>query len=229
MALILIVDDDRQLREMVEMLLTDEGHEVKTADSVFHARGVLAKIRPDLLVLDRSLPDADGLKILEEVRAERGYDAIPVLFLTGNDRPKQRAQALDHGADDYMGKPFSHDEFLARVRALLRRAQPAAERATALKSGELVLDRERHEVLLKGKHVPLPRREFELLAAFLESPGRVLERRFLLERVWGSGAELTMNSKTVDVAMGRLRSALGSWGKKLETVQNYGYRLNAGG
>ena len=229
MPLIMLVDDDAKLCGMIEMLLTSEGYEVKTAASVFQARGLLAKPpRPDLLILDRSLPDGDGMEILDEVRRRNG-EGVPVLFLTANAAPKQKARGLDSGADDYMAKPFAVVELRARVRALLRRGQvPATPPPSWLRAGILAMDLVSHRVVLDGKLVELPKREFELLAAFLQSPGRVLERRFLLERVWGGGAELRMNSKSVDVAVGRLRSALGSWGKNLEAVQNYGYRLNTG-
>jgi DNA-binding response OmpR family regulator len=150
-----------------------------------------------------------------------------VLFLTGEVASKSKAQGLDTGADDYVAKPFSGEELLARVRALLRRVRRTEEPSTWLRARDLVMDLGSHTVRMRDQAIKLSPREYELLVMFMRNPGRVLQRRFLLESVWGAGAELKMSSKTVDVTVGRLRAALGDWGKYLETVEAYGYRLNA--
>ncbi|MBI3550219.1 MAG: response regulator transcription factor [Elusimicrobia bacterium] len=224
---ILVVDDDENVRALVTDLLSNAGYKVKSVTNAFQARGALLKIHPELIVLDRVLPDAEGTEFVKEIRAQEGFQAVPVLFLTARGNPSDKAEGLRSGGDDYLAKPFSGVELIARVEALLRRVTRPPEPTHVLKAKGIIVDIDRHVVEVNGKTVKLSPKEFELLTVFLEKRGRVLSRRFLLERVWGMGMDLRMNVKTVDVAVGRLRTALGKWGERIVAVQAYGYRLDA--
>lgn len=223
---VLVVDDDATVLSLVSDLLSGSGYKVKTVGSAFQARGALAKMHPDLVILDRGLPDAEGVDFVQEIRAQPGLGSLPVLFLTARSSPKDKVEGLRLGGDDYLAKPFSGEELVARVEALLRRVSRPPEPAHVLKAKGILVDLDGHSVEVSGRPVRLSPKEFELLTVFLEKPGRVLNRRFLLERVWGIGSELRMNVKTVDVAIGRLRTALGKWGNRIVAVQAYGYRLD---
>lgn len=224
---VLVIDDDSLVRSLVDDLLTDSGYAVKTVASAFQARGALVRWSPDLVILDRGLPDVEGVEFIKEIRADKASRPLPVLFLTARDNPAEKSEGLRAGGDDYLAKPFDSGELLARVEALLRRARPPEEGSSAVLRGRgLVVDLEKHQALVNGKPIHLPPKEFELLSVFLEKRGRVLSRRFLLERVWGVGMDLSMNTKTVDVAVGRLRTALGKLGERIVAVQSYGYRLD---
>ena len=226
-AIILVIDDDPVVLSLLGDLLTAANYKVKNVSSAFQARGALLRLRPDLVILDRALPDAEGVEFIKEIRAQAGLEALPVLFLTARGTPADKAEGLRSGGDDYLAKPFSAEELLARVQALLRRLARPPEPAHILRAKGILLDLDRHVVEVAGKPVQLSPKEFELLTVFLEKRGRVLSRRFLLERVWGAGMGLRMNVKTVDVMIGRLRSALGFWGDCIVAVQAYGYRLDA--
>lgn len=226
--LILVVDDDEEVRSLVDDLLTENGYQVKTTASAFQARGAILKFHPDLIVLDRGLPDAEGVHLMKEIHAEPGFERVPVLFLTAHSSAAEKTEGLRSGADDYLTKPFNHGEFLARVEALLRRVQRPPEPPHVLRGKGILVDLDRRIVEVHRKQVDLSPKEFELLVALMEKNGRVLSRRYLLERVWGEGMELSMNSKTVDVAVGRLREALGhSIGERIVAVQAMGYRFDA--
>ncbi len=223
---VLVVDDDPLVRSLVDDLLSNAGYSVKAVNSAFQARGALAKWSPDLVILDRGLPDVEGTEFIKEIRSTKESAPLPVLFLTARDTAAEKTEGLNAGGDDYLAKPFDSGELLARVQALLRRAKPAEGAATTLRARGITLDLDKHEAVVLGKPVHLPPKEFELLSVFVEKRGRVLSRRFLLERVWGVGMDLSMNTKTVDVAVGRLRSALGKTGDRIIAVQSYGYRLD---
>ncbi|MBI4377108.1 MAG: response regulator transcription factor [Elusimicrobia bacterium] len=223
---ILVVDDDPAHLALVEEILTGAGYQVKTVKSVFQAKGALSKFPPELMILDRGLGELEGLDLLKEIRSDERFQSLPVLLLTARNKVPDKVMGLSTGGDDYMGKPFSEEELLARVAALLRRTKAPPSVPKVLSVQGLVMDLDRHLVKLKGKELDLPPKEFELLAAFLERPGHVLSRRHLLQRVWGD-TEVALNPKTVDVTVARLRATLGDWGKRLVAVKAYGYQLEA--
>ncbi len=220
MARILLVEDDPQVGELVQRYLEKEGLEVDWART---GRGALDRFHenpPDLILLDRGLPDVEGLELLE---AFRGMDPlVPVLVLTGRADEDSRVEGLLEGADDYLGKPFSLKELLARIRALLRRSGRGGERAF----GPLVLLMERQEAYLYGKPLALSPKERALLFTLAQAPGRFFSREELLERVWGLDFEGT--PRIVDTYIRLLRKKLGDDPRKplfIETQPGLGYRL----
>ncbi|MFA6003285.1 MAG: response regulator transcription factor [Elusimicrobiota bacterium] len=223
---ILAVDDDQSVRDLLQELLGQKGYTVKTVASAFQARGALSQRIPDLLIMDRGLPDVEGVDFVKEIRLRAGCENLPVLMLTARGALRDKVHGLTSGADDYLTKPFAAQELAARVEVLLKRSRRPVVQAQTLQAHGLTVDLAKHEVLVDRRKIELSPKEFELLAAFMEKSGHVLSRRFLMERVWGVGPDLDMNTRTVDVTVSRLRTALGAWGGKyINSVQNYGYRL----
>ena len=222
---VLVVEDDPDIVELVSLYLSKEGFAV---DSVGDGRQGLQRVRDgryDLLILDLQLPGADGLTICAEVRGARATRDIPVVMLTARGDEADRIVGLEMGADDYVTKPFSPKELVARVRALFRRLDRAdVDADTApLRLGPLEVDIARHVVKWSGDAVHLTAKEFALLVALIEARGRVLSRQQLLEEVWGySYAEGT---RTVDVHVRRLREKIPGLAPSLLTVKSLGYRI----
>ncbi|MFC4638437.1 response regulator transcription factor [Deinococcus hohokamensis] len=215
---VLIVDDDPAILEILRAYLEPAGHEVRTATDGFQARDWLAWA--DVAVLDWMLPGVSGVALAQEARAA-GLD-LPLLLLTARGEEEDRLRGLDSGADDYLVKPFSPREVVARVRALLRRAGVQGE----LRVGGLHLDLRRRQVTLDGEALDLSRLEFELLGALAQHPGLVWSRTRLLERLWGPGYPGT--ERVVDVHITALRRKLGDDAERprlIETVRGVGYRL----
>jgi two-component system, OmpR family, alkaline phosphatase synthesis response regulator PhoP len=221
---VLVVEDDRDIAELVERYLTRAGHTVTVVDA---GDAALASVRarvPDLLLLDLMLPVIDGLEVCRTVRRAPATAAIPIIMLTARSDEGDRIAGLETGADDYVTKPFSPNELVARVGALLRRAQRWAESGErSLGHGALVLDRERHRVTDGGEEVRLTAKEFLLLEYLLQHRGRVLSRDLLLTDVWGY--RYTGGTRTVDVHVRRLREKIPVLADAIETVKQFGYRL----
>src|SRR6202163_3053245 len=223
MTRIMVVEDDRDIGELVCRYLEKASF---TADLVSSGRDAVAALEagaPDLLILDLMLPHVDGLEICRLVRATHKTAAIPIIMLTARAEESERIVGLEIGADDYIAKPFSPNELVARVRALLRRAHRQPARAASVTYGPLVVDSERHTVSLKGKSVTLTAKEFLLLEYLLKHKGRVLSRDVLLTDVWGY--KYTGGTRTVDVHVRRLREKLPMLGDALVTVKQFGYKL----
>lgn len=213
-ATVLLVEDDEGVRELVAYHLSRAGFRVVQAEDGERAWEHLEGA--DAVVLDWMLPGEPGLAWLARLRRARGQE-LPVLMLTARAREVDRVEGLEGGADDYLVKPFSAAELVARVRALLRRAPPGRR----LELGPLTIDAERARVTLGGRELELTRREYELLAFFAANPGRVFGRTELLDRVWGEA--FVGSERTVDQHVAQLRAHLGAgW---IETVRGRGYRL----
>jgi DNA-binding response OmpR family regulator len=172
------------------------------------------------------LPEIDGLEVCRRLRRDPHTAAVPIVMLTAKSEEIDRVLGLELGADDYIVKPFSPKEVVARVRAVLRRARAPHDGATIV-SGRLTIDAGRHAVLVAGSPVELTRKEFDLLRALAEARGRVLSREFLLDRVWCYTAAGEIESRTVDVHVRRLRVKLGDEGQRIVTVKGVGYRLES--
>ncbi|MCJ2008784.1 phosphate regulon transcriptional regulator PhoB [Methylobacterium sp. E-041] len=222
---ILIVEDEEALTTLLRYNLEAEGFEVDSA-----ARGDEAELRlqeqvPDLILLDWMLPGLSGIELCRRVRARRETVSLPVIMLTARGEEGDRIRGLGTGADDYIVKPFSVPELLARVRALLRRAKPSHV-ANLLEAGDIELDRDSHRLRRAGGEIHLGPTEFKLLEFLMQSPGRVYSREQLLDGVWGH--DVYIDERTVDVHVGRLRKALNRAGETdpIRTVRGSGYAFD---
>ena len=227
---VLVVEDEPDIRDLIVLHLAREGFRCRTAsngvDALREARAAL----PDLVVLDLMLPGLGGLEVCRRLRAEPGTASLPIIMLTAKVDEVDRVVGLEMGADDYVVKPFSPKELVARVRAVLRRAQsPVSAGAPVLRIGALTLDAGRHVATAAERPLALTPKEFDLLQALMESAGRVLSREQLLARVWGYAHAEEIESRTVDVHVRRLRAKLGDEGRCIATVTGVGYRLETDG
>ena len=221
-ARVLIVEDEAPLAELLRYNLEAEGFSVSHAESGEEAEILVAEERPDLVLLDWMLPQVSGIELCRRLRARPETRAIPIVMLTARGEEGDRIRGLSTGADDYVVKPFSLPELMARVKAILRRASPD-RMSEQLMSGDIALDRAAHRVTRSLREVRLGPTEFRLLEFLMESPGRVLSRTQLLDGVWGRDA--FVDERTVDVHIGRLRKALirGKERDPVRTVRGAGY------
>ncbi len=219
---ILVVDDDRAVREALRRTLSLAGYDVESAEDGEQALEQMAQSMPDAVVLDVGLPGIDGLQVCE--RARRGGSRVPILMLTARDAVTDRIDGLDAGADDYMVKPFDIGELKARLRALLRRANPDAD-VGALSFAELRLDQERHGAQVGENFVELTRTEYQLLELLMLNPRRVLSHSLIYDRVWGY--DFGPASNALRVYVGYLRRKLDAAGARdlIHTVRGVGYAL----
>ncbi|HXH84435.1 MAG TPA: response regulator [Candidatus Tectomicrobia bacterium] len=222
---VLVVDDESDIRALVVHHLARDGFRCRTASSGPEALAEVRQRRPDLLLLDLMLPGLDGLEVCRRLRANPATAALPIIMLTAKAEEVDRVVGLELGADDYLVKPFSPKELVARVRAVLRRTHGRPPDEAPLRAGGIVLDVPRHRVEVRGERVLLAPREFALLQTLLEAPGRVFSREQLLERAWGLARADELESRTVDVHVRRLRAKLGDEGRRIATVKGVGYQL----
>jgi DNA-binding response OmpR family regulator len=220
---ILIVEDDPDIADLVAHYLDKAGFATDRIASGRDALAAIAAKPPDLVILDLMLPQVDGLEVCRTVRSDRKTAGIPIIMLTARGDESERIVGLELGADDYLAKPFSPNELVARVRALLRRAQRGASQSRTLVYGPIVVDTERHVVSFAGRDVTLTAKEFLLLEYLLQHRGRVLSRDVLLTDVWGY--RYTGGTRTVDVHVRRLREKLPMLVDALVTVKQFGYKL----
>jgi two-component system phosphate regulon response regulator PhoB len=223
---ILIVEDEQPIREMIAFGLKRAGFEVREAGDSRSARATLADRRPDLVIIDWMLPDTSGLELTRAIKRERETRDLPIIMLTARATEADKVAGLDGGADDYLTKPFSPRELLARVNALLRRAE-GAEPGESVQLGQLALDRAGHRVSATGRSVALGPTEYRLLEFFMLHPDRVYSREQLLDRVWGGN--VYVEERTIDVHIRRLRKALEEHDCDgyIQTVRGAGYRCSA--
>jgi phosphate regulon transcriptional regulator PhoB len=221
---VLVVEDEPDIRNLVVHHLTRDGFRCRTAASGPEALARIRATAPDLVVLDLMLPELNGLEVCRRLRADPTTAAVPIIMLTAKTDEVDRIVGLEMGADDYVAKPFSPKELVARVRAVLRRARPG-EPVRPLTVGVVSLDVARHLVTVEGRPVELTPKEFDLLHALLEAAGRVLSREHLLNRVWGYARADEIESRTVDVHIRRLRAKLGAEERRIATIKGVGYRF----
>ena len=221
----LIIEDEPDIRDLLAFHLEREGYAVTKSSGGAEGLRLARAAPPDLILLDLMLPGMDGLEVCRRLRSNPATRAVPLVMLTARGDELDRVLGLELGADDYVVKPFSPREVLARVRAVLRRSRPAAAGTSAVAVGPLRIDAAAHTVSVDGAPVALTRREFDLLRALVEAGGRVLSREHLLEHVWGYTAAGEIESRTVDVHVRRLRQKLGPAGGLIGTVTGVGYRL----
>ena len=221
---VLIAEDEPDIRDLLAFHLEREGFEVALAATGDEALRQVSASVPDLLLLDLMLPLVNGLDVCRRLRADPRTASLPIVMLTARGEELDRVLGLELGADDYIVKPFSPKEVVARVRAVLRRSR-LPDGARRISTGRLTIDSDRHTVEVAGASVELTPKEFDLLRALAEARGRVLSREFLLDRVWGYAAAGEIESRTVDVHVRRLRVKLGDEGQRITTVKGVGYRL----
>lgn len=224
---VLVVDDDRAVRDSLARSLTYSGYEVTTAANGVEALERLSGWRPDAVVMDVMMPRMDGLEVTRRLRTS-GND-VPMLLLTARDSVTDRVDGLDAGGDDYLVKPFALDELLARLRALVRRStgpeSGGAPEGAPMEFSGLQLDPQTREVTRNGREINLTRTEFALLEAFMQNPRKVLDRSWLLNRVWGFSFPTTANSLEVYMGYLRRKTEAGHETRLLHTVRGIGYVL----
>ena len=222
---LLLVEDDPALAELLEYRFQSEGYNVRTTADGDEALLMAAEDAPDLVILDWMIEGTSGIEVCRRLRRDKGSAHVPIIMLTAREAEDDRVRGLDTGADDYVTKPFSPRELLARVSAVLRRVRPALA-GELLEVGDLKLDPVAHRVERQGNQLAVGPTEYRLLKFFMESPGRVFSRGQLLDGVWGTGSEI--EERTVDVHIQRLRKAitLDDAPDPIRTVRSAGYSLD---
>ena len=223
---ILVIDDEPDLVELVEFNLKKDGYEVIVAKNGQSGLEIAQKHVPDLIVLDLMMPGIDGLEVCRQLRGDPRTKQIPMIMLTAKSAEADRIVGLELGADDYVTKPFSPRELVARVRALLRRATTTQEAPTVVRQGDLVIDLTRHEVTSAGKQVVLTPTEFRILHFIVARPGRVLSRDQIIDAAVGN--EMAVFDRTIDVHIAAIRRKLGTAGDRIETIRGFGYKWREG-
>jgi two-component system phosphate regulon response regulator PhoB len=222
---ILVIEDERPIREMIAFGLRRAGFDVREAEDCRSARAELADRRPDLLLVDWMLPDMSGLELTRQLKRDRETRELPVIMLTARADEPDKVSGLEGGADDYVTKPFSPRELVARINAVLRRAAPQGSDEIVAHDG-LRLDQASHRVMVGERTVPLGPTEYRMLEFFMTHPERVYSREQLLDRVWGGN--VYVEERTIDVHIRRLRKALEEFGydRLIQTVRGAGYRFS---
>lgn len=225
MARVLIVEDEEPISLILRYNLESEGYEVESCARGDEADTRLKESAPDLLILDWMLPGLSGIELCRRLRTRPETERLPIIMLTARGEETERIRGLSTGADDYVVKPFSMPELMARVRAMLRRTRPELV-STLLKAGDIELDRETHRVRRANREIHLGPTEFRLLEFLMQSPGRVFSREQLLDGVWGR--DVYVDERTVDVHVGRLRKAINRGRDKdpIRTVRGSGYAFD---
>jgi two-component system phosphate regulon response regulator PhoB len=221
---VLIADDEPDVLNMLAAHLTGAGYKVLRAGTGAEALEMAREHLPGVVVLDIAMPEMSGLEVCKELKADPRTACLSIVMLTARTSEVDRVLSFELGADDYLTKPFSPRELVLRVTAILRRRMPAPAKPGFLRTGDIALDRDRHEVTIQGRHVALTAIEFRLLLSLMENPGRTLSRGQLLEIVWGYNTEV--ETRTVDTHLRRLREKLGSAAQQIQTVRGFGYRLD---
>ncbi len=225
-AQILIVEDQAATADLILDVFKEEGYAVQAVDTLGKARLRLKKQPPELLLLDRNLPDGDGVDLLAEIRNDENISRLPVILLTAMKDVSDKISGLCLGADDYIAKPFHTEELVARVAALLRRVGKGEE-PTVAEAGGIKLDRVTRKVHIGEKEIPLSGKEFDLLWFLVYRQGRVLTRDFLLQHVWGYDPDIDLTTKVIDVTLSHLRAKIGGLSDHIVAVRGFGYRFDS--
>jgi DNA-binding response OmpR family regulator len=221
MKTVLIVDDEPDIRRGLRTALEADGYSVKEASDAAAARASLEKALPDLILLDIRLPGEDGFAFCRDLRSQPGWKALPVIFLTSGGQQSQKILGFELGADDYVVKPFSVPELLARVKAVIRRRSGELEEGI-ISDGAVTLNVPGRTLKVGGISVNLTAKEFDLLRLLMQKAGRVLSRNYLMETIWGR--EYEQSTRTIDQHVYLLRKALGKPGKRIVSVGTAGYK-----
>lgn len=225
---ILIVEDEKDIIKMLEYNLKKEGFKVIAACNGEDALDLAGRQQPDLILLDLMLPGMDGLEACKALKKESKTGSIPIIMLTAKSQESDKVVGLELGADDYITKPFSVRELIARIKAVLRRVTEKEKLPEIFQAEDLKIDFAKICVTIKDKPVELTAKEFELLKTLLKAKGRVLSRDYLLDTIWGFDHAMEIQTRTVDVHIRTLRKKLKNASKYIITVKNYGYRFETG-
>ena len=221
--MIYCVEDDDDIRELMLYTLRTTGFEAQGFPNSELFWQAMEQVKPDLILLDIMLPGSDGLSSLEELRAKKGSESIPVIMATAKGTEFDKVKGLDMGADDYLVKPFGMMEMISRIKAVLRRTQSHVQEDKTLTIGSISLDVQNYTVKKDNKVIHLTLKEFELFALLMKNPNRVFTRQELLNQVWGE--HFVGETRTVDVHIGTLRTKLGDASHLIKTIRGVGYRL----
>jgi two-component system alkaline phosphatase synthesis response regulator PhoP len=224
--LIYLVEDEASIRDLVLYTLHNSGLQAKGFEEGKSFWQALEEKQPDLVLLDIMLPGEDGLSVLKKIRSSGSFSKLPVIMLTAKGAEYDKVLGLDSGADDYLAKPFGMMELVARVKALLRRAQPESRKEEFYLGGDTVISIPRHKVTVGGENITLTIKEFDLLVCLARNKNMVLSREQLLKQVWGY--DFTGETRTVDTHILTLRSKLGPAGALIETIRGLGYKIGEG-
>jgi len=222
---ILVIEDEKNIIELVRYNLEQDGYRVLTAAKGDTGLETALREKPALVILDLMLPGINGLEICKTLKQNDKTRTIPIIMLTAKGTESDKVVGLELGADDYITKPFSPRELVARVKAVLRRSREKAPEEV-LRSGTIELDVTKHEMRLKGRPVEITAKEFELLRVLMSSKERVLTREVLLSKVWGYENSVNIETRTVDMHVGQLRKKLGKEAERIVTVKSIGYRFD---
>ncbi len=225
MALIYVVEDDKNIREIETFALSNTGYQVEGFVSARDFDEGIKRAVPDLILLDIMLPDEDGLDILKRIRSSKNTAQVPVIMVTAKTTELDKVKGLDMGADDYMTKPFGIMELISRVKAVLRRHAGPEDKEKILRLGNVVLDRDKHCVTVNGQVAELTYKEYELLKLLMANAGIVTTRQVILDKVWGIDFE--GESRTLDMHIKTLRQKLKAEGSLIKTVRNVGYVMGS--
>jgi len=225
---ILVVEDEQAIREMLEMVFENEGFEIIAVESAERALESLSDRIPDLILLDWMLPGISGIELEKRLKKSNSYNAIPIILLTARGEEEDKIKGLETGADDYITKPFSPRELIARIKAVVRRTNKAIGGGRIV-FGELALDVVQHQIMIGNEPVEVSPTEFRLLQFFMSNPDKVYSRSQLLDQVWGRN--IYINERTVDVHIRRLRKILAKHeiDELVQTVRGFGYRFSISG
>lgn len=228
MKIILVVDDEKDIVQLIRYNLEQEGFKVEAASDGIEALKKANEVKPDLILLDIMLPGKDGYEVIKSLNQNERTANIPVIFLTAKSAEFDEVLGLELGADDYVVKPISPRKLVSRIRAVLRRSEGArSEGGKNIDFGDILIDRESYLVRIKGEQVFFPRKEFEILYYLASHEGKVVSRETLLSRIWG--ADVYVGDRTVDVHIRKIREKLGDHADMIETIKGVGYKFSAGG
>ena len=217
---ILIVDDEPDILEILQYNLNGEGYQVKTAKNGRQAINLANNWIPHLVLLDVMMPEMDGIEACEELRKNKNLQNLIIIFLSARGEDYSQVAGLEAGADDYITKPIKPKVLISKIKAILRRLKNSDEKNILIVADELIINKEEHSVIYKGKEILLPRKEFKLLSLLASKPKKVFEREKILEKVWGS--EVIVGDRTIDVHIRKLREKFGS--QHFKTIKGVGYK-----
>ncbi|OIQ20294.1 response regulator transcription factor [Lacinutrix sp. MedPE-SW] len=218
---ILLVDDEPDILEIVGYNLSQEGYKVSTASNGVEGVKKAKKEKPHLIILDVMMPEMDGIEACEQIRKAPDLKNTIITFLTARGEDYSQVAGFDAGADDYITKPIKPKLLLSKVKALLRRLKAEDGNATIVKVGKLTINKEEYKIILEGKEILLPKKEFELLSLLASKPGKVFKRENILERIWGN--EVVVGGRTIDVHIRKIRDKIGD--KSIKTIKGVGYKF----